>query len=245
MWRSPSLFVVTPSGHGHPQRVRNLILSQSINRTLAPRVISPCPMFKACLSHSIGSLERMVLLCMPNLPTPYAACSAPLRRNLTRWIRLKLFITILARSVHLIILVKLKDHLEKGSVNIREIPLLWVLTAKSPSTFDPEQFKILDTDPRWHQRGIKEAIYIAARKPDLNKDLGRNPLPKAYKTLIESCDLGSTSRSISRSCDSTCQTSTSNNQHQCWRSDLGWDKKIPREFSLIACEKLLKFTTIL
>ena len=72
--------------------------------------------------------------CMPNLPTPYAACSAPLRTNLTCWIRLELFITILARSVPLIILVKLKDHLEKGSVNIREIPLLWVLTAKSPST---------------------------------------------------------------------------------------------------------------
>ena len=29
-------------------------------------------------------------------------------------------------------------------------------------------------------------------------------------------------------------------QHQCWRSDLRWDTKIPREFSLIACEKLLK-----
>ena len=82
-------------------------------------------------------------------------------------------------------------------------------------SFDPEHFKILDTYPRRHQRGIKEAIYIAARKPDMNKGLGRNPLPKAYKKLIKSCDLGSTSRSISRSCDSTHQTSTSNNQHQC------------------------------
>ena len=107
-------------------------------------------------------------------------------------------------------------------------------------SFYPEHFKILDTAPRWHQRGIKEAIYIAARKPDLNKDLRRNPLPKAYKKLIKSCDLGLTSRSISRSCDSTRQTSTSDNQHQCWRSDLGWDTKIPHELSLIACEKLLK-----
>ena len=48
-------------------------------------------------------------------------------------------------------------------------------------SFDPEHFNILDTDPRWHQRGIKEAIYIAARKLDLNKDLGRKPTPESLQ----------------------------------------------------------------
>ena len=137
------------------------------------------------------------------------------RTNQICRIRLELFTTTRSINVPFIILVKLKDRLEKGSVNTKGNPLLWVLTVKSLSTPSTEHLKILDKDPRWHQRGIKEAIYIAAKKPDLNKDLVRNPLPKAYKKLIESCDLGSTSRSISRSCDSTRQTSTSINQHQC------------------------------
>ena len=47
----------------------------------------------------------------------------------------------------------------------------------------------LDTDPRWYQRGLKEAIYITAKDPQLNKDKGRHPLPRAYKKLTESCDL--------------------------------------------------------
>ncbi|XP_072041190.1 uncharacterized protein [Amphiura filiformis] len=44
-------------------------------------------------------------------------------------------------------------------------------------TFDPQEVQILDSDPRWYQRGVKEAIHIAATNPDLNKDLGRHPLP--------------------------------------------------------------------
>ena len=83
--------------------------------------------------------------------------------------------------------------------------------------FNPEQFKILDSDPRWFQRGIKEAVYIAAAKPDLNRDFGCHPLPKAYKKLIESHDLGSTSgRSrdhVTRSAPNVNTTSS----HQCWR----------------------------
>jgi hypothetical protein len=71
-------------------------------------------------------------------------------------------------------------------------------------TFDPDQVKILDTDARWYQRGVKEAVYIAATKPDLNKDLGRHLLPSSYKKLIESCDLGNTSQSR----DSNHDTST-------------------------------------
>lgn len=58
--------------------------------------------------------------------------------------------------------------------------------------------KILDTDPRWHERGIKDVIHIAvmhitAKKLHPIKDLGSNPLLNAYKKLIESYDRGSTS----------------------------------------------------
>ena len=63
----------------------------------------------------------------------------------------------------------------------KRVFFLWVHIAKTPST--PLTLKSLKS---WIQilDGIKEAIYIAAKKPDLNKDLGRNPLSKAYKKLI-------------------------------------------------------------
>ena len=74
-----------------------------------------------------------------------------------------------------------------------------------------EQFKILDTDQRHFQRGVKESIYISALKPDLNKDLGRHALPKTYKKLIESCDLSITSRSR----DSVPGKTSTSQSHQC------------------------------
>ena len=61
--------------------------------------------------------------------------------------------------------------------------------------FDAKETKILDSDPKWFQRGVKEAIYIASVKPDLNQDSGRHHLPKTYKNLIGSCDLSNNTRS--------------------------------------------------
>ncbi|XP_072023436.1 uncharacterized protein [Amphiura filiformis] len=58
-------------------------------------------------------------------------------------------------------------------------------------SFDPGEVKVLDSDSRWFQRGVKEAVYIAASEPDLNKDQGRHPLPAAYKRLLGSSGLGS------------------------------------------------------
>ena len=41
---------------------------------------------------------------------------------------------------------------------------------------DPDEVKILDREPRWFERGVKEAIYIKVNKPTLNKDGGRYKL---------------------------------------------------------------------
>ena len=56
--------------------------------------------------------------------------------------------------------------------------------------FNPNDVKILDTDSRWLQRGIKEAYYIAALDPDLNQDPGRHTLSPVYNSIIKSCDRG-------------------------------------------------------
>ena len=61
--------------------------------------------------------------------------------------------------------------------------------------FNPSEVKILDSDPRWFQRGVREAIYIAKTKPDLNRDQGRHHLPTVYNSLIQSHDLGIAPRS--------------------------------------------------
>ena len=44
--------------------------------------------------------------------------------------------------------------------------------------------KILDQDPDWHRRGVKEAIQIRKHKPSLNKDQGRHQLPNIWNDLI-------------------------------------------------------------
>ncbi|XP_069128623.1 uncharacterized protein [Argopecten irradians] len=36
--------------------------------------------------------------------------------------------------------------------------------------FTTDSIRVLDQDSRWFQRGAKEAIYVAASKPDLNQD---------------------------------------------------------------------------
>ena len=61
--------------------------------------------------------------------------------------------------------------------------------------FDPSDVNILDSDARWFQRGVREAIFIAKTKPDLNRDQGRHHLPTVYNSLIQSHDLGIAPRS--------------------------------------------------
>ena len=58
--------------------------------------------------------------------------------------------------------------------------------------FANDDISVLDRDQRWTQRGIKEAIYIAAHNPTLNRDRGRHQLPAVYDSLIRSGDIGIT-----------------------------------------------------
>ena len=40
--------------------------------------------------------------------------------------------------------------------------------------------EVLTTEPRWFERGVKEAIYIRALNPSLNRDGGRYNLPPVW-----------------------------------------------------------------
>ena len=58
---------------------------------------------------------------------------------------------------------------------------------------DPKHSITLDTtnvltvEPRWFERGVKEAIYIRAYSPTLNNDGGRYQLPQIWTNIIQSC----------------------------------------------------------
>ena len=47
-----------------------------------------------------------------------------------------------------------------------------------------DEAKILDVEPRWRERGIKEAIYIRKLQPSLNRDGGRFKLSGVWTNLL-------------------------------------------------------------
>ena len=47
-----------------------------------------------------------------------------------------------------------------------------------------DKVKILDVEPRWFERGVKEAIHIKVNKPTLNRDGGRYQLPSVWDNLL-------------------------------------------------------------
>ena len=51
-------------------------------------------------------------------------------------------------------------------------------------TVHMEEAKILTVEPKWFERGVKEAIYIWALHPSLNRDGGRYNLPPVYNNMI-------------------------------------------------------------
>jgi hypothetical protein len=51
---------------------------------------------------------------------------------------------------------------------------------------DKDCVKILSSETKWFERGVKEAIHIAAERPSLNRDRGRHNLPAVYRSLVQS-----------------------------------------------------------
>ena len=55
----------------------------------------------------------------------------------------------------------------------------------------PEHFinldktQVLSVEPKWFERGVKEAIYIRAYKPSLNRDGGRYNLPPIWNNTLK------------------------------------------------------------
>ena len=52
-------------------------------------------------------------------------------------------------------------------------------------SIDIENTQILAVEPRWFERGVKEAIHIKAYAPSLNRDGGRYQLPPIWDNIIK------------------------------------------------------------
>ena len=51
-------------------------------------------------------------------------------------------------------------------------------------TVELDNTEILETESRWFERGVKEAIFIRALNPSLNRDGGRYYLPPVWDNII-------------------------------------------------------------
>ena len=56
--------------------------------------------------------------------------------------------------------------------------------ADSQHHFRSEDIKVLSRESGWHERGIRESIFIRALSPSLNRNEGRHALPHCYDPLI-------------------------------------------------------------
>ena len=51
--------------------------------------------------------------------------------------------------------------------------------------FRKEDIKILSRENNWHDRGVRESIYIRGLSPSLNRNEGRHQLPHCYDSIIK------------------------------------------------------------
>ena len=57
--------------------------------------------------------------------------------------------------------------------------------AEAEHHFRTNDVKVLSRESNWHERGIRESIYIRALSPTLNRNEGRHTLPHCYDSLIK------------------------------------------------------------
>ena len=79
---------------------------------------------------------------------------------------------------------RMGQHRRASSTGLNDSAVYTHLDATGHS-FKTENVIIMDRDTRWHQIGIKEAIWVRAEQPSLNRNGGtRHNLPHAWDRVI-------------------------------------------------------------
>ena len=77
------------------------------------------------------------------------------------------------------------EHRRRSSTSQSEVALHLHVDAPDHSV-SLNEVRVLDREPKWLERGIKEAIYIRKHQPPLNRDGGRYQLSHAWDRLLQS-----------------------------------------------------------
>ena len=77
---------------------------------------------------------------------------------------------------------RFSEHRRPSSINSEVSRHINVDSTDHAVTLD--KTKVLAVEPKWFERGVKEAIYIRAYEPSLNKDGGRYNLPPIWNNVI-------------------------------------------------------------
>ena len=78
---------------------------------------------------------------------------------------------------------------KRKAEHMRQSSPIGLHLSKTNHQLNDDCFKVIDRDPNWFSRGVREAIHIQSRSPSLNQDQGRHHLPAVYRSLIQSCDM--------------------------------------------------------
>ena len=71
------------------------------------------------------------------------------------------------------------------ALQIHDLQSKHIHTDQPEHTVELDNTEILTTEPRWFERGVKEAIFIRALNPRLNRDGGRYNLPPVRDNIIK------------------------------------------------------------
>ncbi|MCG8430833.1 MAG: hypothetical protein MJA29_06655, partial [Candidatus Omnitrophica bacterium] len=86
-------------------------------------------------------------------------------------------------------------------------------SAEPGHKIEMDQAKILEIEPQWFERGVKEAIHIRTLRPTLNKDGGRHNLSPIWTNLLRDRMRGEAQRLSKFPPDRTPDDVTNNNSH--------------------------------
>ena len=79
-----------------------------------------------------------------------------------------------------------RQGLEKTGDQVPPLPRSQNIHTDNPNhNITLENTKILSVEHKWFERGVKEAIYITAMNPSLNRDGGRYNLPPVWNNIIK------------------------------------------------------------
>ena len=92
------------------------------------------------------------------------------------------------RSYTVVAASRISEHFSTARISGTETLKSAVMTHARDNNhhFRRDDFSVLSSgDQNWHERGVRESIYIRALQPPINRDQGRHLLPPNFDSLLQ------------------------------------------------------------